>query len=318
MRITLSHLPISGLIYGQITITDYTVMSVILICVGTEDPIGAGLNWYTYCSGNPLAFIDPFGLFDVNIDEYAQRMGATTELYTNSDGKQCIRVTYNGISQGYTYYNSGNIDYTVLDKRFGWTHDTIVFYYTPDFTTQAFNSPYYNSSAGNVLMIPVLTATDFVTEWNKLDDSNIKNMYLYIHSGDGRNEPDGLGNLCFKDSEICFSNKKNTYSSSVDWLFQDLNNKRVSDYVYFFGCRGGGIGKNGTNVAWTLAEKTGASVIATTGATGAWKKVNGVYYPTISWKCPFDTWERYYYSNGKASKDSKIPRISAPLPIVVC
>ena len=28
----------------------------------TEDPIRAGINWYTYCGNNPLSFIDPAGL----------------------------------------------------------------------------------------------------------------------------------------------------------------------------------------------------------------------------------------------------------------
>jgi len=27
-----------------------------------EDPIGAGLNWYTYCYNNPIIFVDPWGL----------------------------------------------------------------------------------------------------------------------------------------------------------------------------------------------------------------------------------------------------------------
>ena len=44
----------------------------------TEDPIGSGLNWYTYCGGNPIAFIDPSGLsfdsFNGNVD-WALEMG---------------------------------------------------------------------------------------------------------------------------------------------------------------------------------------------------------------------------------------------------
>jgi len=28
----------------------------------TEDPAYDGLNWYTYCANNPIAFVDPWGL----------------------------------------------------------------------------------------------------------------------------------------------------------------------------------------------------------------------------------------------------------------
>ncbi|MCL1858453.1 MAG: polymorphic toxin type 44 domain-containing protein [Oscillospiraceae bacterium] len=85
-----------------------------------EDPVGAGLNWYTYCNGNPIGFFDPWGLAAVNIVDYAKAMGGTVEYYTNNDGKQCVHVTANGVTQSYTYYNSGNIDDTVLNARFGW------------------------------------------------------------------------------------------------------------------------------------------------------------------------------------------------------
>ena len=35
----------------------------------TEDPIRDGLNWYSYCSGNPVMFIDPSGYLNTGYDE---------------------------------------------------------------------------------------------------------------------------------------------------------------------------------------------------------------------------------------------------------
>ncbi len=35
----------------------------------SEDPARAGLNWYTYCGNNPIAFIDPYGLDAVLINK---------------------------------------------------------------------------------------------------------------------------------------------------------------------------------------------------------------------------------------------------------
>jgi len=32
----------------------------------TEAPIGYGLNWYNYCSGNPVMYVDSWGLYDVH------------------------------------------------------------------------------------------------------------------------------------------------------------------------------------------------------------------------------------------------------------
>lgn len=45
-----------------------------------EDPAMDGLNWYTYCAGNPVAFVDPSGLQDVLLRYIAEKNGATIEV----------------------------------------------------------------------------------------------------------------------------------------------------------------------------------------------------------------------------------------------
>ena len=34
----------------------------------SEDPIKDGYNWYSYCGGNPVMFVDPSGLIDIKPD----------------------------------------------------------------------------------------------------------------------------------------------------------------------------------------------------------------------------------------------------------
>ncbi len=49
----------------------------------TEDPIRDGLNWYSYCSGNPVMFIDPLGLFDYNTTYRKGDKGKEIEVLQN-------------------------------------------------------------------------------------------------------------------------------------------------------------------------------------------------------------------------------------------
>ncbi len=50
----------------------------------SEDPIRNGLNYYTYCSGNPIAFIDPWGLADIALRSTIEGLGGTVEWNNNN------------------------------------------------------------------------------------------------------------------------------------------------------------------------------------------------------------------------------------------
>ncbi len=50
----------------------------------TEDPVKNGLNWYIYCSNNPVNRIDPLGLFDYNARlSYSQTYNEDVEVLQN-------------------------------------------------------------------------------------------------------------------------------------------------------------------------------------------------------------------------------------------
>jgi RHS repeat-associated protein len=90
-----------------------------------EDPIRDGLNWYVYCGNNPIMYIDPWGLARVNFTEYIQAQGGTVEnIAPNAAGQARVRVTVDGASSNWIL-NSGYIDDSVLNNRFGWTNPWI-------------------------------------------------------------------------------------------------------------------------------------------------------------------------------------------------
>ena len=81
----------TGFIYLRNRYYDPTIARFI-----TEDPIMDGLNWYAYCNGNPVTFVDPWGLFDYD-----------TKLSKGSTGDD-VKVLQNEL-KWLGYYN-GEID----------------------------------------------------------------------------------------------------------------------------------------------------------------------------------------------------------------
>jgi hypothetical protein len=127
--------------------------------------------------------------------------------------------------------------------------DVVFYQINPDgFEDQANNSGYFNSSSEDVIMIGVSSADQFISAWNNLDDSDIDDIYLFLHGGEGF---------------IRFGSGENrTFLRLTDNDFDKLENKNVNGKVYLFSCSGGK-GSEGNNVAWKLVELTSTSVRAT-------------------------------------------------------
>jgi RHS repeat-associated protein len=65
-----------------------------------QDPVGDGMNWYAYAGNNPLAYIDPYGLFTIN-----GFGGQPWLIFDRGTGKQLgmsARATASGIIRGVT------------------------------------------------------------------------------------------------------------------------------------------------------------------------------------------------------------------------
>ena len=66
-----------------------------------EDPIRDGMNWYSYCGGNPIRYIDPSGLAARIVDNNREAFDALQKLtddvlYMDEKGKVWIEETRSG------------------------------------------------------------------------------------------------------------------------------------------------------------------------------------------------------------------------------
>ena len=88
-----------------------------------EDPIRNGLNFYTYCLNNPLSYIDPWGLAEVELRAYAKNHGVTVTWSTKTGS---AFVTYRGIllimKSSIQKNRNGRIyvDDSILNNKFNW------------------------------------------------------------------------------------------------------------------------------------------------------------------------------------------------------
>ena len=108
----------------------------------TEDPAKDGLNWYSYCGGNPVMFVDPWGLWDPpegsilspGVQAYMDRLeldldGADAEERQEIEKQQMLL---------YANYIVGNTEEIVYDTplylqgdtNLCWAYSNIMYYET--------------------------------------------------------------------------------------------------------------------------------------------------------------------------------------------
>jgi len=158
----------------------------------------------------------------------------------------------------YAYCENNPVIYFDPD---GYAKIHVIYYNNPGsgFSDQAMNSPYYSKKSKVVTMHSVISIADFEKAWNSMSGT-INVLYLYLHGGPG-----------------CLYFKGETMSISA---INRLASKKVKR-IYLFSCHGGA-GKEGKNVAWALAKKTGAKVIACSGSV-SYSKIAGKYYARKAW-----------------------------------
>lgn len=143
---------------------------------------------------------------------------------------------------------------------------TYVFIYngTSTLVDQAKNSYYYNYYSDSIIAKYVKSVNDFVKAWNSM--TNIDDIYLYLHGGDGH--------LIFlgKGQEL--------YVSSMD---RRLKNKTISGQVFLFSCHGGS-GSNTYNVAYELSKKTNSSPVYAAKVGVSYTKYGKKYFARIQTK----------------------------------
>jgi hypothetical protein len=150
------------------------------------------------------------------------------------------------------------------------------------FRNQAFNSPYYNND--DVIFLPFITMQEFIDGWNSMGD-DITGIHIFVHGATG---------------VLHFSGGESLRFSGGTKSFSELETKNVSGTIYLLSCHGGS-GREGNNVAWMFAQKTGATVRATANPV-SFSNVNGFFIPRVGRHgLAFGVWRNFYYDeNGRA------------------
>lgn len=118
----------TGFIYLRARYYDPTLGSFV-----TEDPAFDGVNWYSYCEGNPVRYIDVSGLNEVELREYAESRGYKVEWNGNTKtatvSKNGKLYSFNAKTESVKIDKSGKMfiqDYVFSDITNTYSERTII------------------------------------------------------------------------------------------------------------------------------------------------------------------------------------------------
>lgn len=133
--------------------------------------------------------------------------------------------------------------------------DIYVFYYHRDnsdysLMAQAQNAIYFNAEDENVHLIEVGYSQTFIDKWNAMDDSDLGEVYLFLHGSAGR---------------IIFDEINGDYISVVEEdgfaTFDSFQTKTIKKALYMFNCHGADK-RNGESVAEYFVRRCKTNIYA--------------------------------------------------------
>jgi RHS repeat-associated protein len=243
-----------------------------------QDPAKDGGNWYVYVGGNPLTWVDPWGL---------EKIVVSGGIYSQTK-QESGRYAYEFIESALKQLRDWRIDspeenLTLIVANEGWTFSSPMVFESIDYDKIAFNVTQIksNSGEGKITLIFIDNKTQLFSYINNMniDSKNygnrkqdqISSLVVFSHGfvNDG-----GIVSLGY--------NYEDTYNTDLDIKKTDLAklNSRAfinNGYFAFFSCNTGTAGSNSFAQEW--ANITGGTTLAFSGKTSYAEIRNPVNIP---------------------------------------